>query len=196
MSTHMTREEFDRRMRWSKAKSRARSWVTRFILEQTQRQRRRPRRPEARRIDHLSSDVALVRGAVTATALLNVLVQDVGQLRQEMGGVRGIWRVASGLQQDMTSCVRTCNETWASAPGMVRCATTSLQFAPHSRRAICPARLRNDHISMKIGPTVQVENARSSDGSTPDQLMVVKEPCAAAHSPHVATASISPTRSN
>jgi hypothetical protein len=62
--------------------------VTRHILEQTQRNGDDLAAVKAR-VDHLSIDVALVRGAVTGhTALLNVLVQDVGQLRQEVGGVR------------------------------------------------------------------------------------------------------------
>jgi dsDNA-specific endonuclease/ATPase MutS2 len=62
--------------------------VTRHILEQTQRNGDDLAALKAR-VDHLSIDVALVRGAVTGhTALLNVLVQDVGQLRQEMGGTR------------------------------------------------------------------------------------------------------------
>src|SRR5262249_47510061 len=57
-------------------------------LEQTQRNGEDLAALKAR-VDHLSNDVALVRGAVTGhTALLNVLVQDVGQLRQEMGGMR------------------------------------------------------------------------------------------------------------
>jgi phage shock protein A len=62
--------------------------VTRHILEQTQRNGDDLAAVKAR-VDHLSIDVALVRGAVTGhTALLNVLAQDVGQLRQEVGGVR------------------------------------------------------------------------------------------------------------
>jgi hypothetical protein len=62
--------------------------VTRHILEQTQRNGDDLAALKAR-ADHLSIDVALVRGAVTShTALLNVLVQDVGQLRQEMGEMR------------------------------------------------------------------------------------------------------------
>ncbi len=65
----------------SKAKSRARKLVTRHILEQTQRNGDDLAALKTR-VDHLSNDVALVRGAVTGhTALLNVLVQDVGQIR-------------------------------------------------------------------------------------------------------------------
>jgi len=57
--------------------------VTRHILEQTQRNGDDLGAIKAR-VDRMSSEVALVRGAVTGhTALLNVLVQDVGQLRQE-----------------------------------------------------------------------------------------------------------------
>ncbi len=62
--------------------------MTRHILEQTQRNGDDLAALKTR-VDHLSNDVALVRGAVTGpTALLNVLVQDVGQLRQEMGDIR------------------------------------------------------------------------------------------------------------
>jgi chromosome segregation ATPase len=72
--------------------------VTRYILEQTQRNGDDLGALKTR-VDHLSNDVALVRGAVTAhTGLLNVLVQDVGQLRQEMGAMR---RDTGELRQDM-----------------------------------------------------------------------------------------------
>jgi hypothetical protein len=109
MSTHVTREEFDRRMRVVEGEVEGEKLVTRFILEQTQRNGDDLGALKAR-IDHLSSDVALVRGAVTGhTALLNVLVQDVGQLRQEMGGMRrdmgelrqDMQRDMGGLRQDM-----------------------------------------------------------------------------------------------
>jgi hypothetical protein len=85
MSTHVTREEFDRRMRVLEGEVEGEKLVTRHILEQTQRNGDDLAALKTR-VDHLSNDVALVRGAVTGhTALLNVLVQDVGQLRQEMG---------------------------------------------------------------------------------------------------------------
>src|SRR5258705_2053410 len=102
MSTHMTREEFDRRMRVDEGEVEGEKLVTRFILEQTQRNGDDLGALKAR-IDHLSSDVALVRGAVTGhTALLNVLVQDVGQLRQEMAGVRrDMGELRQDMQQDM-----------------------------------------------------------------------------------------------
>ena len=76
--------------------------VTRYILEQTQRNGDDLAAIKAR-VDHLSSDVALVRGAVTGhTALLNVLVQDVGQLRQETGGMRrDMGRLRQEMQRDM-----------------------------------------------------------------------------------------------
>jgi len=88
MSTYVTREEFDGRMRVLEGEVEGEKLVTRHILEQTQRNGDDLAAVKAR-VDHLSIDVALVRGAVTGhTALLNVLVQDVGQLRQEVGGVR------------------------------------------------------------------------------------------------------------
>jgi chromosome segregation ATPase len=98
MSTHVTREEFDGRMRVLEGEVEGEKLVTRYILEQTQRNGDDLTAIKAR-VDHLSSDVALLRGAVTGhTALLNVLVQDVGQLRQEMGGTR---RDVGQLRQDM-----------------------------------------------------------------------------------------------
>src|ERR1700740_2950858 len=99
MSTHVTREEFDPRMRVVEGGVEGEKLVTRPILEQNQRNGDDLGALKTR-IDHLSSDVALVRGAVTGhTALLNVLVQDVGQLRQEMGGMR---RDMGELRQDMS----------------------------------------------------------------------------------------------
>jgi uncharacterized protein YoxC len=76
--------------------------VTRHILEQTQRNGDDLAAVKAR-VDYLSSDVALVRGAVTGhTALLNVLVQDVGQLRLEVGGVRrDIGQLRQEMQRDI-----------------------------------------------------------------------------------------------
>jgi chromosome segregation ATPase len=76
--------------------------VTRHILEQNQRNGDDLGALKTR-VDHLSIDVALVRGAVTGhTALLNVLVQDVGQLRQEVGGVRrDIGQLRQEMQQDV-----------------------------------------------------------------------------------------------
>jgi septal ring factor EnvC (AmiA/AmiB activator) len=72
--------------------------VRRHILEQTQRNGDDLAVLKAR-VDHLSIDVALVRGGVTGhTALLNVLVQDVGQLRQEFGETR---RDMSQFHQDI-----------------------------------------------------------------------------------------------
>jgi chromosome segregation ATPase len=98
MSTHVTREEFDRRMRVLEGEVEGEKLVTRYILEQTQRNGDDLGALKTR-VDHLSNDVALVRGAVTAhTGLLNVLVQDVGQLRQEMGAMR---RDTGELRQDM-----------------------------------------------------------------------------------------------
>ena len=98
MSTHVTREEFDRRMRVLEGEVEGEKLVTRYILEQTQRNGDDLGALKTR-VDHLSNDVALVRGAVTAhTGLLNVLVQDVGQLRQEMGAMR---RDMGELRQDM-----------------------------------------------------------------------------------------------
>jgi len=85
MSTHVTREEFDRRMRVLEGEVEGEKLVTRHILEQTQRNGDDLAALKTR-VDHLANDVTLVRGAVTThTALLNVLVQDVGQLRQEVG---------------------------------------------------------------------------------------------------------------
>jgi chromosome segregation ATPase len=81
--------------------------VTRYILEQTQRNGDDLGALKTR-VDHLSNDVALVRGAVTAhTGLLNVLVQDVGQLRQEMGAMR---RDTGELRQDMGELRRDMGE--------------------------------------------------------------------------------------
>jgi hypothetical protein len=76
--------------------------VTRYILEQTQRNGDDLAALRTR-VDHLSNDVALVRGAVTShTALLNVLVQDVGQLRQEMGEThRDMGQLRQEMHQDM-----------------------------------------------------------------------------------------------
>jgi hypothetical protein len=88
MSTHVTREEFDRRMRVLEGEVEGEKLVARHILEQTQRNGDDLATLKTR-VDHLAGDIALARGAVTGhTALLNVLVQDVGQLRQEMGEMR------------------------------------------------------------------------------------------------------------
>jgi len=88
MSTYVTREEFGGRMQVLEGEVEGEKLVTRYILEQTRRNGEDLGALKAR-VDHLFSDVTLVRGAVTGhTALLNVLVQDVGQLRQEMGGMR------------------------------------------------------------------------------------------------------------
>ena len=102
MSTYVTRAEFDGRMRVLEGEVEGEKLVTRHILEQTQRNGDDLAALKAR-VDHLSSDVALVRGAVTGhTALLNVLVQDVGQLRQETGGVRrDIGQLRQEMQRDM-----------------------------------------------------------------------------------------------
>jgi chromosome segregation ATPase len=88
MSTHVTREEFDHRMRVLEGEVEGEKLVTRYILEQAQRNGDDLAAIKTR-VDHLSNDVALVRGAVTShTALLNVLVQDVGGLRLEVGEMR------------------------------------------------------------------------------------------------------------
>jgi hypothetical protein len=102
MSTYVTREEFDGRMRVLEGEVEGEKVVTRHILEQTQRNGDDLAAVKAR-VDHLSSDVALVRGAVTGhTALLNVLVRDVGQLRLEAGGVRrDIGQLRQEMQQDL-----------------------------------------------------------------------------------------------
>ena len=102
MSTYVTRAEFDGRMRVLEGEVEGEKLVTRHILEQTQRNGDDLAALKAR-VDHLSSDVALVRGSVTGhTALLNVLVQDVGQLRQETGGVRrDIGQLRQEMQRDM-----------------------------------------------------------------------------------------------
>jgi chromosome segregation ATPase len=101
MSTYVTREEFDGRMRVLEGEVEGEKLVTRHILEQTQRNGDDLGALKAR-VDHLSIDVALVRGAVTGhTALLNLLVQDVGQLRQEVGAVqRDIGQLRQDLQQN------------------------------------------------------------------------------------------------
>ncbi len=105
MSTHVTREEFEGRMRVLEGEVEGEKLVTRYILEQTQRNGDDLAAIKAR-VDHLSIDVALVRGAVTGhTALLNVLVQDVGQLRLETGGIRRdigeLRQETGGMRQDM-----------------------------------------------------------------------------------------------
>jgi chromosome segregation ATPase len=102
MSTYVTREEFDGRMRMLEGEVEGEKLVTRHILEQNQRNGDDLGALKTR-VDHLSIDVALVRGAVTGhTALLNVLVQDVGQLRQEVGGVRrDIGQLRHEMQQDV-----------------------------------------------------------------------------------------------
>jgi hypothetical protein len=102
MSTYVTREEFDGRMRVLEGEVEGEKLVTRHILEQNQRNGDDLGALKVR-ADHLSIDVALVRGAVTGhTALLNVLVQDVGQLRQEVGGVRrDIGQLRQEMQQDI-----------------------------------------------------------------------------------------------
>jgi chromosome segregation ATPase len=88
MSTYVTREEFDGRIRVLEGEVEGEKLVTRYILEQTQRNGDDLAALKAR-VEHLSSDVAIVRGAITGhTALLNVLVQDVGGLRQEVGQMR------------------------------------------------------------------------------------------------------------
>src|SRR5262249_2830940 len=103
MSTHVTREEFEGRMRVREGEVEGEKLVTRYILEQTQRNDDDLAAIKAR-VDHLSIDVGLVRGAVTGhTALLNVLVQDVGQLRQETGGMR---RDMGELRQEMSEMRR------------------------------------------------------------------------------------------
>jgi chromosome segregation ATPase len=102
MSTYVTREEFDGRTRVLESEVEGEKLVTRHILEQTQRNGDDLAAVKAR-VDHLSIDVALVRGAITGhTALLSVLVQDVGQLRQEVGGARrDIGHLRREMQQDM-----------------------------------------------------------------------------------------------
>jgi chromosome segregation ATPase len=102
MSTHVTREEFDGRMRVLEGEVEGEKLVTRYILEQTQRNGDDLAALKTQ-VDRLSSDVALVRGAVTGhTALLNVVVQDVGQLRQEMGGIRrDMGQLRQEMQRDM-----------------------------------------------------------------------------------------------
>jgi chromosome segregation ATPase len=105
MSTHVSREEFEGRMRVLEGEVEGEKLVTRYILEQSQRNGDDLAAIKAR-VDNLSLDVALVRGAVTGhTALLNVLVQDVGQLRLEMGGMRrdtGQFRQEMGeMRRDM-----------------------------------------------------------------------------------------------
>jgi chromosome segregation ATPase len=88
MSTYVTREEFDGRIRVLEGEVEGEKLVTRYILEQTQRNGDDLAALKAR-VEHLSSDVATVRGAITGhSALLNVLVQDVGGLRQEVGQMR------------------------------------------------------------------------------------------------------------
>src|SRR5215510_12432715 len=105
MSTYVPREEFDGRMRVLEGEVEGEKLVTRHILQQTQRNGDDLGALKAR-VDHLSIDVALVRGAVTGhTALLNVLVQDVGGLRQEVGEMRrdmGQFRQEMGeMRRDM-----------------------------------------------------------------------------------------------
>jgi chromosome segregation ATPase len=103
MPTYVTREEFDARTRVLEGEVEGEKLVTRFILEQNQRNGADLATLIAR-VDHLASDVALVRGAVTShTALLNVVVQDVGQLRQEMGGMRrDIGQLRQEMQRDIS----------------------------------------------------------------------------------------------
>src|SRR5215510_253246 len=103
MSTYVPREEFDGRMRVLEGEVEGEKLVTRHILQQTKRNGDDLAAIKAR-VDHLSIDVALVRGAVTGhTALLNVLVQDVGQLRQETGGMR---RDMGELRQEVSEMRR------------------------------------------------------------------------------------------
>ena len=81
MPTHVTREEFDARIRVLEGEVEGEKMVTRHILEQT--------RHNSNDLASLKTDMALVRAVLTShSARLNVLTQDVGLLRQDMEVVR------------------------------------------------------------------------------------------------------------
>jgi hypothetical protein len=83
----VTRDEFNARMGVLEGEVEGEKAVTRHVLEQTYRINdlaavRSELGVVKRRLDHVAGDVALVKAAVTShTALLNVLVQDVGLIR-------------------------------------------------------------------------------------------------------------------
>lgn len=85
---YVTREEFERRMRVLEGEVEGEKAVTRHILEQTRRNGdhltalRSEFGAHESQFDHLAGEVALIKGVLSShTALLNVLVQDVGQIR-------------------------------------------------------------------------------------------------------------------
>jgi hypothetical protein len=85
---YVTREEFERRMRVLEGEVEGEKAVSRHILEQTRRNgdyltaMRSEFGALESRVDHLAGEVALIKGVLSShTALLNVLVQDVGQIR-------------------------------------------------------------------------------------------------------------------
>ncbi len=103
MSTHVTREEFERRMRVLEGEVEGEKLVTRHILEQTQRNGDDlgVLKTDVRR---LSGETALIKGVVThQSGLLNVLTQDVGLMRQEMNDIR---RDIGGVHQEMNDIRR------------------------------------------------------------------------------------------
>ena len=88
MPTYVTREEFEARMRVLEGEVAGEKAVTRHVLEQAHRNSddltaiRSELGTVKSRLDHLASDVVLVKSELAShTALLNVLVQDVREIR-------------------------------------------------------------------------------------------------------------------
>ena len=78
---YATREEFERRVRVLEGEVEGEKLVTRHILEQTRR--------NGDDLATLKTDSALMRAELTRhSALLNVLTQDVREIRTEMGQIR------------------------------------------------------------------------------------------------------------
>lgn len=77
MSTYVTREEFERRMRVLEGEVEGEKAVTRHILEQVRR--------NGDDLSTLKGDMALVKAALTSqSTILSVLVQDVREMRTEI----------------------------------------------------------------------------------------------------------------
>ncbi len=80
-TAYVTRREFEARIRVLEGEVAGEKTVTRYILEQTRR--------NGDDLATLTTESALNRATLTShTALLNVLVQDVGLMRNEMGAMR------------------------------------------------------------------------------------------------------------
>ena len=105
MPTCVTREEFDARVRVLESEVEGEKAVTPYIFDQARRNAENLAAVKTElesikmRLDHHDGEFVLLKSALTShTALLNVLTQDVGQLRQGMGEMR---RDMGQLRQEM-----------------------------------------------------------------------------------------------